>query len=59
MWALFSQGELKPDSALTGVFIDDAADADLGVVMDAIDDAREEAIRRQLGRERAVAAGEG
>jgi RIO kinase 1 len=59
MWALFAQGELRPDSALTGVFIDDAGDADLDVVMDAIDDAREEAIRRQLGRERAVAAGEG
>ena len=58
MWALFSQGELKPDSALTGVFIGDAGDTDLDVVMDAIDDAREEAIRRQLGRERAIAAGD-
>ena len=58
MWALFSRGELKPDSALTGVFIDDTDEADLVVVMDAIDDAREEAIRRQLGREKAVAANE-
>ena len=58
MWALFCQGELKPDSVLTGTFVDETADADLGVVMDAIDDAREEAIRRQLGRDRAVAAGD-
>jgi RIO kinase 1 len=56
MWALFSQGELKPDSVLTGTFTDDAGAADVGVVMHAIDDAREEAIRRQLGRELAVAA---
>lgn len=51
MWALFAQGELKPDSVLTGVFMKDESQADLGVVMLAIDDAREEAIRRQLGRE--------
>jgi RIO kinase 1 len=55
MWALFSQGELKPDSVLTGVFIDDASEADVGVVMHAIDDAREEAIRRELGRQQAAA----
>lgn len=54
MWALFAQGELKPDSALTGVFVKDEYQADLDVVMLAIDDAREEAIRRQLGRERAA-----
>jgi RIO kinase 1 len=51
MWALFAQGELKPDSVLTGVFMKDESQADLDVVMLAIDDAREEAIRRQLGRE--------
>lgn len=57
MWALFEQGELKPDSLLTGVFIKDETAADLGDVMLAIEDAREEAIRRQLGREEAAAAG--
>jgi RIO kinase 1 len=51
MWALFAQGELKPDSILTGVFVKDESSADLDVVMLAIDDAREQAIRRQLGRE--------
>jgi len=53
MWALFSQGELKPDSPLTGVFVTTDSEPDLDVVMLAIDDAREEAIRRQLGREEA------
>jgi RIO kinase 1 len=51
MWALFEQGELKPESALTGVFALDETSADLDSVMHAIDEAREEAIRRQLGRE--------
>lgn len=57
MWALFAQGELKPDSLLTGVFVEDESEADLDVVMLAIDDAREEAIRRQLGREQAATEG--
>lgn len=55
MWALFEQGELKPDSALTGLYIKDEVSADIGDVMSAIDDAREEAIRRRLGREEAEA----
>jgi RIO kinase 1 len=55
MWGLFSQGELKPDSKLSGVFIRDESQADLEVVMLAIDEAREQAIRRQLGREQADA----
>ncbi|MGE0115672.1 MAG: PA4780 family RIO1-like protein kinase [Steroidobacteraceae bacterium] len=53
MWSLFAQGELKPDSQLTGVFVRNENETDLDVVMFAIDDAREEAIRRQLGREEA------
>jgi RIO kinase 1 len=53
MWALFAQGELKPDSKLTGVFIKNEQHADLDTIMLAIDEAREEAIRRQLGREEA------
>jgi len=53
IWALFEQGELKPDSVLTGMYIKDEVSADIGEVMLAIDDAREEAVRRQLGRESA------
>lgn len=54
MWALFAQGELKPDSVLTGIFSKDESATDLDVVLHAIDDAREEAIRRQLAREQAL-----
>jgi RIO kinase 1 len=57
MWSLFEQGELKPDSKLTGVFIKDETSANVGDVLQAIDDAREEAIRRQLGRDDAKAVG--
>jgi RIO kinase 1 len=53
MWALFEQGELKPESQLTGIFIKDETAANVGDVLLAIDDAREEAIRRELGREEA------
>jgi RIO kinase 1 len=56
MWALFEEGMLKPDSRLSGIFIRDETSADLGDVMLAIDDAREEALRRQRGREEAEAA---
>lgn len=55
MWALFEQGELKPDSKLTGVFIKDETSANVGDVMAVIDAAREEAVRRQLGRDAAQA----
>ncbi len=54
MWALFARGELKHDSKLTGVYIKDEHVADLDVVLLAIDDAREEALRRQLAREQAL-----
>jgi RIO kinase 1 len=57
MWSLFEAGELKPDSKLTGIFIKDDTSADVGDVLHAIEDAREEAIRRQLGREDAKVAG--
>lgn len=58
MWALFAAGELKPDTVLTGTFVKDETQADLDVVMLAIDDAREEAIRRQLGRLQTQAGGD-
>ena len=57
MWSLFEQGELKPDSKLSGIFIKDETSANLGDVVQAIEDAREEAVRRQLGRDQAQAAG--
>jgi len=53
MWALYEKGELLPDSPLTGRFVFDEHDADVGAVMLSIQDAREEAIIRQQGREAA------
>ena len=58
MWALFEKGELRPDSILTGTFIRDDTAADLNRVMTAIDEAREEAVRRQRGRDEMSARGE-
>jgi RIO kinase 1 len=51
MWAQFAQGELTGDSKLTGVFARDEATADAAAVLVAVEDAREEALRRELGRE--------
>jgi RIO kinase 1 len=48
MWALFEQGELRPDSVLTGAFARDEAVVDPDGVMLVIEDAREEEIQRQL-----------
>ncbi|MFG6110573.1 PA4780 family RIO1-like protein kinase [Stenotrophomonas nematodicola] len=53
MWALFEAGELLPDSALTGTFVHDESTIDLDSVRHAINDAREEALIRQQGREAA------
>jgi len=55
MWALFEQGELRPDSVLTGHFEFDESTVDVDSVMQSIIDAREEAIIRQQGREAAEA----
>jgi RIO kinase 1 len=51
MWAVFEQGELTGDSELTGIFARDETLADPKMVLSAIDDAREEAIRRELEAE--------
>jgi RIO kinase 1 len=51
MWAQFEQGELTADSTLTGVFARDEIAADAAAVLLAVEDAREEALQRQLGRE--------
>jgi RIO kinase 1 len=48
MWSLFEQGELNTDSELTGLFARDEAQVDTGNVLAVIDDAREEAMRREL-----------
>lgn len=53
MWALFEQGELRPDSELTGHFVFDEGAVDIDSVMQSIIDAREEAVIRQQGREAA------
>lgn len=58
MWALFEKGELRPDSILTGTFVRHETTADLKRVMTAIDDARDEAVRRQRGRDEMSARGE-
>jgi len=54
MWALFEAGELLPDSELTGTFVHDESTIDLDSVRHAINDAREEALIRQQGREAAA-----
>lgn len=53
MWALFEAGELRPDTELTGEFVADEGSIDLDSVRHAINDAREEALIRQQGREAA------
>jgi RIO kinase 1 len=48
MWALFEQGELKPETVLTGVYVKDESVPDLGQVVLAIEDARrDEMFRRE------------
>ena len=54
MWALFEAGDLLPDSPLTGTFVHDETTIDLDSVRHAINDAREEALIRQQGREAAA-----
>jgi RIO kinase 1 len=51
IWARFEAGELQADSVLTGVFAREEGITDPDAVMIVIDDAREEAIRRELGRQ--------
>jgi RIO kinase 1 len=54
IWALYEKSELVPDSTLTGEFVFDQHDADVQAVMLSIEDARQEAIIRQQGREEAA-----
>lgn len=53
MWALFEAGELRPDTELTGEFTPDETEVDLDSIRQSINDAREEALIRQQGREAA------
>ena len=53
MWALFEKGELRPESELTGKFVFNQAHADLDSILMSIEDARQEALIRQQGREAA------
>lgn len=54
MWAQFEQGELTADSKLSGVFARDEATADAAGVLLAVEDAREEAVQRELGLGRSL-----
>ncbi|TLY90696.1 MAG: serine protein kinase RIO [Gammaproteobacteria bacterium] len=51
MWAQFEQGELTADSKLTGAFARDETLVNPDTVLVAVQDAREEALQRELGRE--------
>jgi RIO kinase 1 len=51
MWALYTQGKLQADTELHGVAARDDSVTDPHGVMRVIDDAREEALRRELGRQ--------
>ena len=53
LWQLFEKGELRTDSVLTGEWVDDESPVDIGDVQQVIDHARDEAERRQRGREEA------
>jgi RIO kinase 1 len=53
MWAKFELGDLRPDSELSGLFTEEDGIADVeGTLLD-IEDARDEAVRRQIGRDEA------
>ena len=56
MWALYEQGELRPETELTGVFAMDETIVDADAVMIVIEDAREEEIQRRLRQEASEAA---
>jgi RIO kinase 1 len=50
MWALFEQGELTADTKLTGLFVKNEIAADADGVLLAVEDARQDALQRELGR---------
>jgi RIO kinase 1 len=56
MWKLYEKGELKADTPLTGHFVFDLRKVDVHAVKMSIEDARQEALIRQQGREAAAEA---
>jgi RIO kinase 1 len=56
IWKLYEAGELTPETQLTGRFVHDSAAADVGAVLDHIEEERREAEERQRRREAADAA---
>jgi len=54
MWALYEAGDLLPTTELSGQFVFDERSADVDTVMMSIEDARQEAMIRQQGREEAA-----
>lgn len=56
IWKLYASRELRPDSVLTGRFKHDNTRADVQGVLRQIDEARQEAERRERGRQAAEAA---
>jgi RIO kinase 1 len=59
LWSLYESSELKPDTPLTGRFVRDATAADVGAVLDQIEEARREAEARQRGRDAAESLSDG
>jgi RIO kinase 1 len=55
IWQLYQASELQPDTLLTGRFTHDRDQADVGAVLDQIEEARREAEARQRGRDEAEA----
>jgi RIO kinase 1 len=51
IWSIYERGELTADSKLTGQFARDETIADSDGVLLVVNDAREEALRRELGRQ--------
>ena len=54
IWKLFQTSELKPDTVLTGQFVDTSGSADVDAVLHQIEEARREAEARQRGRDEAA-----
>jgi RIO kinase 1 len=59
LWQRFEAGELRVETELTGTFVDDESTVDLESLQQVMDDARDEAERRNRGREAAVDGGIG
>jgi RIO kinase 1 len=51
MWTQFEQGELSADSKLTGVFARDETIVNPDGILLAVEDARDDALQRELGRD--------